>query len=292
MLHFGRVSVPAALLLAFATVGLQSLAATNQLEVKEIHLSDHTPGLTTFAHLSSTSREIVIFVESAAVRVVHDVSAGDITISSNCPRDWNIDGTMVRQAGFNTPHKGVSMMADALGSRAIVNGRVYLLPSGKMSGLSLGSDGVKVGGESLEPLAGTDFPGTCEGPDIVEVTVPDTYDGNLVLAAAGGSDASIDSWKGGDLKCTILGDSKLEAGKLSTLAKAALDVHGPATAKIGDLSAKIVVANVAGSGSLNIEWGSADITNATVSGDGKIIMKGHFNNLKQAIEGNGSIKVN
>lgn len=248
-------------------------------------------GMTVFGKVPSDTDQIVILAESAKVRIIRKTGAPGISVASNCPRNWNLNGATVRQAGFSNPRGGVGMMADQLGSRAIVNGKVYLLPTGSISGLKMNKEGVMVGGQKVEPLKGADMPGTCEGPDAVEVIVPEKFSGNLMLGVGNGSEIQIDSWKGGKLELTMLGNSTLSTGPLTALNKAVVDMRN-GKAQIADLTAKVLVANVVGTGSLTITKGSAGMSNATVTGDGSITMNGDYKNLKKDIQGKGTIKVN
>jgi hypothetical protein len=250
-------------------------------------------GMVAFGHIAPTSEQLVILAENARVYVHRDPAAADITVSSACPHDWNINNSMIRQAGFSTKRNGVAMMADALGSRAIVNGRIYSLPNGQISGgLQMNKEGVFIGGKKVEPLQGCDVPGGCNGPDAIDVAVPDNYSGNLILGAGEKSDVNVDSWRGGTLQITLVSNANLSAGDLTSLGKAVIDLRGNGTAEIKNVNARVLVTSVSGGGSVLVHGGKADISNATVTGDGKIIMKGTFNNLKQAVQGNGTIKVN
>lgn len=280
----------AALLLA--GFSLPATAIKTEPKIKEQNVTtEQTPGFVAIGHIPATAEQLVIMVESAKLKVIRSANTSNITISSNCPRNWNIKGPVIRQAGFAKARGGVSMMADALGSRAIVNGKVYVFPPGPIKGVNMGKDGVTVGGQKVEPLAGVDMPGTCDGADALEITVPESYCGSLMLGMAGDSDAVVDSWKGGKLEATMLGKSTLSAGKLKSLAKAVLDVRGQGKAEIGDLSTKVLVANINGSGSVTIKNGTAEISNATVAGEGTISLKGSFKNLQKVVDGKGSIQI-
>jgi hypothetical protein len=295
MLNFARRHQAATAVLGALFASSPALASAPQIEVDTPAAAKTSPGMIVFAHVPATSSTLGILVENAHVKVVRDPAAADITVASNCPHDWNIQGSLIRQAGFTRPTHGVRITADEFGQRAIVNGKIYSVPQGAAN-LQLGPKGVSIGGKPIEPLSGSDVPGTTEDQDAVEVTVPDSYIGNLILGMESGSAADVNSWKNGEFKCMLQGDSKLETGILSSLTKAAVDLKGNGSlgpsVRIADVSAKVLVSNVNGHGSINIENGSAQITNATVTGDGHITMRGHFDNLKQAIEGTGSIKVN
>lgn len=250
------------------------------------------PGFVNFATLPGNCAGLVVISENAKVKISRSATGSGITVASNCPRNWSVKDNVIRQAGFSKVRPGVAMMADSLGSRAIVNGKVYILPTGPVRGISMGKDGVSVGGQKLEPLAGSDIPGNCgEGPDALQITVPESYAGDLVLGIASDSELNLESWKGGKVECTIVGKSVLSATKLKSLAKAVLDVRGEGKAEIGDLSTKVLVANISGSGSVTIKNGSADISNATVAGNGSINMKGTYKNLQKQVEGQGKIQV-
>lgn len=271
---------------------LPAEAVRTEAPIKEQTVSsEQTPGFVAIGHLQASTPQLVILAESARVKIVRSASANNITIASNCPRNWHMSGPMVRQAGFAKAKPGVSMMADALGSRAIVNGKVYVFPPGPMKGISMGKDGVSVGGQKIDPLSGCDMPGTCDGPDALEITVPQAYTGDLTLGIASDSNANLDGWEGGKLEVTMLGQSTLSAAKLKSLSKAVLDVRGQGKAEVSDLSTKVLVANVAGSGSVTIKRGSAEISNATVAGDGLISLTGTYKNLQKKVEGQGKIDI-
>jgi hypothetical protein len=251
-------------------------------------------GFVTIAQVPLNAEQVVVLAESAQVKITRGGPAGTITVTTNCPRNWNVKGGIVRQAGFSKARGGVSMMADALGSRAIVNGKVYIMPAGPIKGVSMGKDGVTVGGQKLAPLEGTDMPGDCAAgaPDSVEVTVPDSYSGNLMIGMGSESAATVDAWNGGSVECTLMGNSTLNAAKLKSLSKAVLDLRGDGKAEIGDLSAKVLVANVQGNGKIIVKNGNSDISNATVAGNGSIVMKGKYGSLKKSVEGGqGKIEV-
>lgn len=245
-----------------------------------------------FATLPISSREIVLVAENARVTVNRVAGISEIILSSNCPRNWSIQGSAVRQAGFTQPRTGTAMMSDILGSRAIVNGRVYLLPAQVRGGMQLGSGGVKIGGESVEPLKGSDIPCNCTGDDFLEVKVPESFSGDLKIGSAGKSSIELSNWKNGSFMVALSGDGSITSdGKLDSLEKAVIDNRGRGLAQFSEVVAKAVVANVQGQGSVLIKRGSAEMSNATVAGTGKISLPGKFKNLKQQVDGKGSIEV-
>lgn len=246
-----------------------------------------------FASIPSSSPSILIASESARVIVKRSNKTSEIVLSSNCPRNWALSGALVRQAGFTgEPRKGTSLLADGLGSRAIVNGRVYLLPSSGMKGLKLSSEGVFIEGKAVDALKGSDIPCNCSGEDLLVLTVPESYSGSLKIGCAGASQIQLDSWKEGALEISMYGKSSLSAGKLYSLAKAAFDNKGQGSIEVSEVDAKIFVANVKGNGSILVKKGKAGMSNATVEGNGSITLHGKFENLKkEVIAGSGKIEV-
>lgn len=244
-----------------------------------------------FGQIPANVDRVMVLVEDAKVHITR-TGSGTISVGSNCPRNWNVTGALVRQAGFSKPRQGVAMMADALGSRAIVNGKIYPLPQGGMKGLSMNQQGVTIGGEKVTPIQGTDAPGTCDGPDSVTVKAPDSFTGGLLLGASGATDALIDSWKGGTFECTLMSTSCLKTGSIGPVDKAVIDLRGSGKVEIDNIAARVLVVNVGGTGTVTIKGGSADITNLTVSGKGVINAKGKFKGLQKAVEGGaGTITV-
>lgn len=252
------------------------------------------PGLPTIAQLPLSTEQVVVIAENAQVDISRGGTGSNISVVTNCPRHWNVKDGVVRQAGFAKARGGVAMMADALGSRAVVNGKVYMMPSGPMRGITLGKDGVKVGDKKLDPVEGTDMPGDCGADNIdrVQVVVPDGYTGGLVLGLAAESSANLESWHGGKVECTLAGTSRLRAANLKSLSKAVLDIRGDGQAEVSGISAKVLVANVQGNGKIAVKDGNAQISNATVGGNGSITMQGKFGNLQKLIEhGSGKIEI-
>lgn len=276
-------------LLKLATaIAVAAIAGVSEMEAAT------APGLPAIAQLPLTTEQVVVIAENARVDISRGGAGSTISVLTNCPRHWNVKDGVVRQAGFAKARGGVAMMADALGSRAIVNGKVYMMPSGPMRGISLGKDGVKVGDKKLDPVEGTDMPGNCgpDGIDQVQVVVPDGYTGDLMLGLAAESSANLESWQGGKVESTLVGTSRLHATNLKSLSKAVLDIRGDGQAEIGGISAKVLVANVQGNGKVIVKDGHADISNATVGGNGSITMQGKFGNLQKSIEhGSGKIEV-
>lgn len=247
-----------------------------------------------FGQITMNARDLAIVSEGARIVVKRVPGISEIALSSNCPRNWNISGSTVRQAGFSGEiRKGSSLLADDLGSRAIVNGHVYLFPPGGMKGLKLGADGVFVNGQLVEPLKGSDIPCNCSGGDYLEVHVPADYSGNLKIGATGNSKVDVDSWKGGSIECVMLGNSSFNAGKLESLPKMAFDNKGNGAADISDLDTKIFVANISGqgNGSIRVKRGKAEMSNATVEGNGTIELHGTFKQMQQLVNGTGKIEV-
>ena len=245
-----------------------------------------------FATLPLNSPEIVLVAESAHVSVSRVAGLNEVILSSNCPRNWSIQGTAVRQAGFSVPRKGTAMMADVLGSRAIVNGQVYLLPQQMRGGMKLGADGVFIAGQKIDPLKGSDIPGNCGGEDFLEVKVPESFTGDLKIGSAGKSNIELSSWKNGSFMVALSGEGSISStGKMEGLEKAVIDNRGKGSADFSEIVAKAVVANVSGEGSVSIKRGTAEMSNATVAGTGKISLPGKYKNLKQQVDGKGSIEV-
>lgn len=246
-----------------------------------------------FGAIPISASTVVIVSESARVVVKRVPEISEIIVSSNCPRNWALHGSQIRQAGFSGEiRKGTSLLADGLGSRAIVNGRVYMLPSGPMKGLSMGAAGVTIGGQPIEPLKGSDIPCNCSGDDLLEVQVPMSFTGDLKIGSAGKSQLQIDSWKDGGLECMMFGETTLNAGKLESQ-KLAFDNRGKGAADISEVDAKVFVANCSGQGNaaIRVKKGKAETSNATVEGNGTIELHGNFKQLKQAVDGTGKIEV-
>lgn len=269
-------------------------------------------GLITIAHIPVSSELLAVVAENAQVKINRSSKVTDIIVATNHPKDWNVSGATIRQAGMIKARGGVAMLADKLGSRCIVNGKIYPLPPGPIQGgISLSKDGVSVGGKKIEPIQGIDMPGISSGSegsstdaggaklaqstagavDQLEILVPDNYAGSLKIGAASDSQIELGSWNGGTIEVYMMGQGTLTAGKLDALAKAVVDVNGTGKADIQDLSTKIFVANVNGSGKVNVLRGSAEMSNATIAGDGVITLKGSYKNLKQAVQGQGTISV-
>lgn len=287
----GGVSSLAVALVLTGGIVMQAQASKSEVNVDKKTNQDGASGTVRFATVANTNGELVVVAEDAKVFVKRVPNSTEIIVNSNCPRNWHVEGRMIRQCGFATEKKGTGLMADALGSRAIVNGKIYVLPGGKMTGLKMGPDGVFVGGEKLEPLKGSDVPGTCSGPDIVEIQVPDNFTGGLKIGSSGNSDIQVASWKDGPFECVLLGNSSLSAGKFDALAKTVLDNRGKGKAEVSDVSTKVFVANIQGTGQVIVKRGSADMSNATVAGSGSISLKGNFSKLQKSVDGTGTIDV-
>lgn len=246
-----------------------------------------------FGAISASASTVVIVAESAKVVVKRVADISEIQVSSNCPRNWAVKGSQIRQAGFSGEiRKGTALLADDLGSRAIVNGKVYLLPSGPMKGLSMGAEGVKVGGQPIDPLKGSDIPCNCSGTDLLEVSVPQTFTGDLRIGSGGKSQIVVDSWKDGALECVMLGESSLSAGKLES-SKVAFDNKGKGAADISEVDAKIFVVSTRGSGnaSIRVKKGKSEMSNFTVEGNGTIELHGTFKKMQKLVDGTGKIEV-
>ncbi|MBY0548878.1 MAG: hypothetical protein K2W95_16520 [Candidatus Obscuribacterales bacterium] len=269
---------------------MQAEASKTEVNVDKKAAPEGNGQTVRFATVPNSSPELILIVEDARVNVKRVPNSTEIIVNSNCPRNWHVEGRVIRQCGFATERRGTGLMADALGSRAIVNGQVYVLPGGRMSGLQMGKDGVVVGGQKIEPLKGSDIPGTCSGPDIVELQVPENFAGGLKIGSSGNSEIQVSSWKDGPFEVTLLGNSSLTAGKLDAVAKTVLDNRGKGKAEVGDVSTKVFVANIQGTGQVVVKRGSADMSNATISGTGSISLKGKFNKM-QKDAGQGTINI-
>ncbi len=305
-----RLAVAASVLMSsLVSIGLNSAAIASKADTKGEtkveakqdansgnSISDSQEGGQTarFATIPLSSSNITLVSESAKVVIKRTAGISEVILSSNCPRNWNVQGTMIRQAGFSgEPRKGSALMADDLGSRAIVNGHVYLFPPGPMKGIKMGADGVFINGQLVDPLKGSEIPCNCSGEDLLEINVPQSFSGGLRIGSSGNSAISIDSWKDGALECTLTGNSSLTTGKLDSLSKAAFDNKGKGSAEITELSTKIFVASIRGQGNaaIRVKNGKADMSNATVEGNGTIELHGNFKQLKQLVDGTGKIEV-
>ena len=257
-------------------------------------LSQPPSDTVSFATISTSVPEIILSAESVKISVRRLAGGDDIKVSSNCPAHWYVRNNIVRQVALSTTQKGVSLRADATGAQVLANGRIYQLPrdsDGAVRSLKIEDGRVIINGQQLQPLPGSDVPGSCTGPDLLEVQVPDNYSGGLLLSCQGASQVAVDSWQGGSLVASLHGQSTLVTGRLQGLAKAVVDVDGSASAQIKGLSTKAFVANINGSGNVSVDNGSADISNATISGSGTMTLKGKFKNLKKSVNGTGTIQV-
>jgi hypothetical protein len=306
MFKFRKAAAAATTLLSalvFSGLATQAIASRdeNKVETKQsldnnaAVINERSNELTArFAQMPLSSRIITIVAESARVVVKRMPGLNEIIVSSNCPRNWSVQGALIRQAGFaGEIRKGSALLADDLGSRAIVNGHVYLFPPGGMKGLKLGADGVFVNGQLVEPLKGSDIPCNCSGEDYLELAVPQSFTGDLKIGSAGKSLISVESWKDGALECVMLGNSSLKAEKLEALPKAIFDNRGSGSADISEVNTRVFVANIKGqgNGSIRVKKGDAEMSNATIEGNGTIELHGKFKNLQQLVEGSGKIEV-
>lgn len=247
-----------------------------------------------FAKIPSSADEIVLSVETVKVSLRRVAGAKEMTVSSNCPGHWNVSGNVIRQVAFSSTAKGVSIRADATGAQAMVNGRIYQLPrdsDGAVRSLKIESGQVVINGRKLDPIPGSDVPGPCTGPEVLDVQIPDSYKGGLTLSSHGAAEVQVDSWEGSKIVLLIHGTSSVEMGKVSGLAKLVIDIEGQGKARVKAVSTKALVANINGAGTLQVDSGSAEMSNATVSGSGTITLKGKFKNLKKSVNGGGDIQV-
>jgi hypothetical protein len=127
--------------------------------------------------------------------------------------------------------------------------------------------------------------------DLLDVLVPQNYRGNLKIGAASGSEVELGTWSGGTLETYLLGRGLFTADTLDSLTKAVVDVSGDGSVQIKSLTTATFVANVNGKGKISVGSGHAEVSNATISGDGSILLKGNYKNLKQAVQGQGTISV-
>lgn len=279
----------------FASKGEPKVEAKNNDPDKSASLiNTDNPNSVRFGTINANSPTLTVVAESAKVTIKKDSGISEIVLFSNCPRNWAVAGSLVRQAGFaGEPRKGSALLADALGSRAIVNGHVYLFPPGPMKGLKLGADGVSVNGQMVDPLKGSDIPCNCSGDDLLEIHVPVSFSGDLKIGSGGKSAISVESWKGGAVECTMTGNSSFTAGRLEALPKFVFDNKGNGPADIAEVDAKVFVANISGQGnaSILVKKGKAEMSNATVEGNGTIELHGKFDKMQQAVNGNGKIEV-
>lgn len=258
-------------------------------------INEASSSTVSFAKIPGSAQEIGLSVESAVkVHVKRSAGIGEINVSSNCPGHWNVSGNVVTQVAMSSTSKGVSVRADAAGAKAIVNGHIYQLPrdaNGAVHSLKIENGQVIINGQKLDPMPGSDVPGTCTGPDMLEVEVPDHYSGGLIISCHGASDVKVDSWTGGTVMLSLQGNANVVTGNLHGLSKAVVDINGPGKAEIKAITAKTFVANSNNGGVLHVNSGSADMSNATISGSGSITLKGKFKNLKKSVNGEGNIQV-
>ncbi len=251
------------------------------------------PDFVNFAQISPDAPEIILAVEGVKATIKRVPKISQITIASNCPGHWNCTRNVIRQvAALNMP-KGVAIRADSAGGVALVGGKVYGLPSsgGQIKGLKIENGQVIINGQAVQPIPGSDKAGSCTGPDVLEIQVPDTYTGDLRIVINGNSDVTVDNWKDGALQANVGTNGSLSAGKLDKVAKLVIDVQGGGKAHVGNMTTKALVVNVVGDGKITIDHGMADISNATISGTGTITLHGKYNNLQKAVNGLGAIEI-
>jgi hypothetical protein len=251
------------------------------------------PDFVTFAQIANDAPEIILAVEGVNATIKRVPKISQINVASNCPSHWNCTRNVIRQvAALNMP-KGVAIRADSAGGVALVGGKVYALPSsgGQIKGLKIENGQVIINGQSVQPIPGSDKVGSCRGPDVLEIQVPDTYAGDVKIIINGNSQVAVDNWKNGALYANVGSNGSLSAGKLDKVAKLVIDVQGTGKAHVGDMTAKALVVNVAGEGKITIDHGVADISNATISGTGTITLHGKYNNMQKDVKGQGVIEI-
>ncbi len=298
LLRLAPVGISALAIVLSTTAGLPLLPAQGsnpQISAPSGSLVNDAPSAPViFAKIPASSEDIALSVETVKVKIRRLPGVNEISIASNCPSHWNVSGRVIRQVALSTASRGVSVRADATGAQAIVNGHIYQLPrdsDGAVHSLKIESEQVIINGNKLEPLKGSDVPGSCIGPDVLDVVVPDSYSGGLIVSCHGSSEVVIDSWSGGSVLLSLHDSSSVVAGKLNGLSKAVVDIDGLGKAELKAVTTKALVANINGGGAVKVLSGSSDLSNATISGSGTIVLKGKFKNLKKSINGTGSIQL-
>lgn len=274
---------------------LEQAQATNPL-LSTPENGDQTSelNLVPFAQIAKTAPNVELWLENVKVAIHHVPAEQDISVSSNCPAHWLVRGNTVKQVALSTTQKGVSLRADGQGGQITLNGRIYQLPrgsDGSIKNLMVENGMVIINGQKLEPLSGSDKPGSCTGPDSLEITIPAAYAGGLTLNCQGNSEVVVDNWQSGELIANLNGTSRMLTGKLNQLSKIVVDIQGSGLARIKELSANAFVANINGSGSVLVDAGHANMSNATISGTGTMTFHGKFANLKKSVSGTGTIQV-
>lgn len=251
------------------------------------------PDFVAFAEISTDAPEIILAVEGVRATVKRVAKKSQITVSSNCPGHWNCTRNVIRQVEALNMPKGVAIRADSAGGVALVAGKVYALPSsgGQIKGVKIENGQVIINGQAVEPIPGSGKAGSCVGPDVLEIQVPDTYTGDLKIVINGSSEVIVDNWKNGAVLANVGAKGTLSAGKLDKVDKLVIDVQGMGKAHVGNVSAKALVVNIVGDGKITIDHGTADISNATISGTGTITMHGKYNNLQKDVKGQGAIEI-
>jgi hypothetical protein len=290
----GRLLVWALLV---AVCGAQSALSSNveapQLKSETV-MKKESGSPVNFAQIAGTSQNLSAQAESGKVVIKHLPGITSINLKSNCPAHWNVTSGVIRQVATSGTQKGVSLRADGMGAQVTVGGRIYQLPRGEdgaIRNLKVENGVVLINGKKLEPLPGSDKPGDCTGPEMLTVEVPDSFAGDLTLSLNGTAQVELDRWKKGNLQVNLNGTSVFQSGLLEQLDKAVIDVQGTGLAKVSELNTKVLVANITGSGSLNIDKGRAQMSNATISGAGMMVLKGSYPNLKKSVNGPGMIQV-
>ncbi|MBI4532783.1 MAG: DUF2807 domain-containing protein [Candidatus Melainabacteria bacterium] len=274
-------------------LGSSGQASSPRLEPVDLTSPTSNQGMQ-FANIGTSMPEILLYIESAKVTIRQSHSEQSISLSSNCPSHWKVAGNSIRQVAMSSPFKGTVLRADAGGSYVVTNGKVYQLPlsaSGAIRNLKVEKGSVLVNSQALEPMTGSDSPGSCLGPDVLEVLVPHTYKGGLFISSQNNSSVDLDKWAGNSLTIKLYGLSTFLGEQLKCFGKAIIDIQGEGEAQVKGLSATTLVANIHGSGRVHVLGGNADTTTATVTGSGSVVLKGGFGTVSKSVNGNGTIEV-
>lgn len=238
-----------------------------------------------FTSLPLDVPQVAIELQNASLTIVHQPTGDKIDILSNCPQRWTATRSGVTQAATGSPSKGVSLTAGVGGGRIELFGKFYKLPAdsdGVIRNLQVKDGVVTMNGKPLEPLPGSNVPGPCTGPDQLKVVVPAQYKGGLTLLLHGSSRADVDSWSGGEFKAVLVDDARLTAKKLVGLDKVVLDHRGKGSIAVNGLESKTFVVNAESASTIAIKDGKTEVSNATASGTGKIVLQGKYEKMSQS----------
>ena len=235
--------------------------------------------------ISIPSNHFMIQATSGTVSINRSDKVKDVVVTTNCSTHWQIHPAAIIQLAITHKKNGFAVLTGEDHKVYILhNSKGYEIPRDKINyclrvpddsqhKLKIVNSQLFIGTEKILPVSVKE--NKCPDEDKLDVTIPVTNVGDLLLRGSNRAKISLTKWKGGNVKIELSEGSSFKAGELEDIKKLELEVCCDSHAIINNVICDDMNIRMDHTTSLQIDGGRASKMKSFGS-EGKVTLHGEF----------------